>query len=359
MRLDVDFVQGADILAPGLSRAQRPLIEGMAQDERFRLRPITFPSNAGSMLFPYAYGPLAARLWASQAPLVHIANSWYGHLVPLIRRPSIVNCHDLIELEEMETGERPMKPHRRFHLRAAMHGMGQATFIACDSEATARKVRERLPQSAKRVRVVPCGVSPIFSPGNADPAVLRRLQARPPYVLFVGSEQPRKNLPRLVAAVAAVRESVPELKFVKVGGHQTAAGRDALERACEVGGLDGATTVLEGVADADLLHLYRGAAVTALPSLREGFGYPPLEAMACGCPAVVSDRDSLPEVVGSAASIVDPLDVGAIAEGLRRAIKDGDERRRLQLEGPEQAAQFSWGCVAEGYRALYEEALQR
>lgn len=357
MTVDVDFVRGADVLAPGLSRAEEPLLREMASEGPFRLRPLTFPRERGSELFAYSYSALPAALLLRRAPLVHIANSWYAHVVPMLQAPSIVTCHDLIELEEMEDGSRPMKAHRRFHVRASFRGMLAANIIACDSEATAARIRVRAPQVSGRLRVAYCGISPIFRPGPLDQGVLRRWGVEPPYVLYVGSEQPRKNLGRLVAAVQRVRRVLPNLSLVKVGGHQTPTGRAALDEALDREGMRDAAAVLEGVPDRDLLQLYRGAAVTALVSFREGFGYPPLEAMASGCPAIVSDRDSLPEVVGDAGLIADPLDIRSIAAAIERVTADESFRTQRVTAGLARAAGFTWHRTVNRYRSLYEEAL--
>jgi len=117
------------------------------------------------------------------------------------------------------------------------------------------------------------------------------------------------------------------------------------------------TALLEHVADDDLVMLYRAATATALPSLREGFGFPPLEAMACGCPAIVSNRDSLPETTGGAALVVDPLNTEAIATAIERLACDDRLRDDLIRRGVERARFFSWSRAASAYAALYSEAL--
>lgn len=355
--IEVDFVQGADVLAPGLSRAEEPLLREMAKDGAFRLLPVTFRQDRGSALFTYSYSVLPARLLLRPAPLTHIANSWYGHLVPFARGPSIVTCHDLIELEEMESGIRHVKSHRRFHLRAAFRSMLGATIIACDSEATAARIRRRAPNVGPRLRVAYCGISSDFRPGPPDERVLHRLGVKAPYVLYVGSEQPRKNLDRLVAAIATVRQTIPDLGFVKVGAHQTEDGRRCLTEVLARERLLDAAVILDRMSDADLAHLYRGAGVTALVSLAEGFGYPPLEAMASGCPAVVSDRDSLPEVTAGAALVTDPLDIRSISAAIEAALTDVPLRKRLIAAGLARAAHFTWDRTVDRYRALYREAL--
>jgi glycosyltransferase involved in cell wall biosynthesis len=143
-----------------------------------------------------------------------------------------------------------------------------------------------------------------------------------------------------------------------VGRHQTDEGRSTFLRALREAELERVTTILEDIDDLDLVNLYRAAAVTVLPSLHEGFGFPPLEAMACGCPVVVSNRDSLPEVTGEAALIVDPLDVTSIAQAIERTLCDQKLRESLIASGLRRAAEFSWARTAEAYARLYREVLE-
>jgi glycosyltransferase involved in cell wall biosynthesis len=353
--LSVDFVQGADAMAPGLSRAQEPLLEELQTIPSLRLTPVRFPLHRAALLFPTVYGPLPLRLIAGRARVIHLTNSWYAHVVPVMRRPVVVTCHDLIEWEEITTGRRHVRPHRRFHTAAWFRGMLQSRAIVCDSQATADRIAGAAPHARRLLRVVHLGIGSQFTPGPPDEGRLYTLGVRRPYVLYVGSEQERKNLPRLVAAIAATRRKFPDLQFVKVGAHQTPAGRAALLAALNRANLASSSVILDHVSDQDLVTLYRGAAATALVSLHEGFGFPALEAMACGSPTVVSDRDSLPEIVGGSALLVDPLDVSDIAQALTLAMGDMETMVRLRQAGPVQAARFSWRRCAEAYASVYRE----
>jgi glycosyltransferase involved in cell wall biosynthesis len=354
--LSIDFVQGADAIAPGLSRAQGSLLDELMFVPWLQMRPLRFPVRRAALLFPTVYGPLPLRLMASQANVIHLANSWYAHVVPVLRRHRVVvTCHDLIEWEEITTGRRQVRPHRRVHTAAWFRGMLSSDAIVCDSQATADRIARAAPHARRLLRVVHLGIGSQFTSGQPDEARLHTLGVRRPYVLYVGSEQERKNLPRLVAAIAATRRTFPDLQFVKVGTHQTPAGRVALLAALNRANLYASSVILDHVSDQDLVTLYRGAAATVLVSLHEGFGFPALEAMACGCPTVVSDQDSLPEIVGGSALLVDPLDVAAIEQALTRAVGDAETIARLQQAGPLQASRFGWRRCAEAYASVYCE----
>ncbi|GAC1634945.1 MAG: glycosyltransferase family 1 protein [Chloroflexota bacterium] len=352
MTLRIDVVQGADGTAPGLSRAREPLLAELELRPDYSLRRLQLHSTSARMLFFYMYGPLPARLWLDRPDLVHIASGWYAHLVPLIPAPVVVTCHDLIEIG----GRSTMKPHRRFHLSAALRGLQRADRIVCDSHAVAQQLRSYAPALAPRVRVVHLGIGSAFTPAPVREAALSALGVRRPYVLYVGSEQPRKNLVRLVEALAVVRRRFPTLQFVKVGHSQTPDGRDTLMRALERTGSLPHTLILESVTDTHLIELYRGARATALVSLQEGFGFPPLEAMACGCPAIVSSAGPLPEVTAGAALVVDPLDTDSIAGAITSIMCDDTARANLIAPGLQRAKHFSWQRAAREYASIYAEA---
>jgi glycosyltransferase involved in cell wall biosynthesis len=353
----VNFLEGMATHAPGVARAQESLVEALSQATQYDIRATRFTVPDPRLWFPTLYGVMPAWFALNMAPLTHIGNAWYGHLVPLLKRPTIVTCFDVIELEELQSGARRFRVHRKFHVQAAFTGMLKARFIACVSRSTAERVVCHAPQTEHRVRVIPCGLSRVFSPGPTDQSVLRRYEVKQPYVLYVGSEQPRKNLPQLVAALAEVKRTVPELRFVKVGASQTVNGRTEFLSALDRAGMRGQATLIEEVSDQELLMLYRGATVTALMSLAEGFGYPPLEAMACGCPTIVSNEGALAEVTGGAALVADPRDTRSIARTIERVVGDPSVRRDLIGRGTTRAGTFTWERAAEQYAALYEEAL--
>ncbi|MGH9581341.1 MAG: glycosyltransferase family 4 protein [Bryobacteraceae bacterium] len=170
-----------------------------------------------------------------------------------------------------------------------------------------------------------------------------------PYILYVGTLRAHKNIARLLAAFEGI--DCPDLRLVFTGNQTpdiTArlAGRE-IEKRIRFAGC---------VPDEDLAALYRGAVCLVLPSLMEGFGLPPLEAMACGTPVVVSRAAALPEVVGDAGVLVDPLDTEDIRAGMERVLSNSDLRQRLRAAGLLRARLFCWNRVAERVRAVIGEA---
>ena len=194
--------------------------------------------------------------------------------------------------------------------------------IVTVSEASKRDILRFYPRAAEKVVVIPEGVSPDFAP--APPAAIAAARQRygidAPYILTLGALQERKNLATLFAAFRAIRERgfAPQLVVVgrKVWKAEGIEGQLRAERL-------GAEVIFTGhVPDDDLPALYSGATAFAFPSLYEGFGLPPLEAMACGTPVVASDSSSLPEVVGGAGLLIPPRDAGGFADALARLLTD-------------------------------------
>jgi glycosyltransferase involved in cell wall biosynthesis len=243
---------------------------------------------------------------------------------------------------------------RRFHERATRIAVGEAALVLVPSAATARDLERLYGLEPARVRVTPLGADPPPDPLDPAPArrLLGRLGVRGPFLLAVGTLEPRKNLERLLAAFAVAAAELPEHQLVVVG---PAGWGRALPSAAAAT----ARVVLAGSVDEMTLHgLYASADGLTYPSLYEGFGLPVLEAMAHGTPVLTSDRSSLPEVAGDAALLVDPADADAIAKGMVELVSDGELRARLAASGRRRAAAFSWSATAAATWAAYLEALR-
>jgi glycosyltransferase involved in cell wall biosynthesis len=261
--------------------------------------------------------------------------------------PLVVTIFDVMALEHGEWFTRANAAHARLVWpRILRHA--DTVIVA------ARYTRERLLDrfrwlDAERVRVVPCGVDARFSPGpGAD-------RARP-YVLTVGQLQPRKNLEAAVAAFELVAGEHPEHQLVVVGARGWRD--DALLARVRASPVADRVVLAGRVADDELVALYRGTDCFVFPSQYEGFGFPPLEAMACGAPVVCSDATSLPEVVGAAGSLVDAGDTEAVATAVDSVLRDGDRAAELRRRGLARAAEFTWAACAEATVAAYAATLR-
>jgi glycosyltransferase involved in cell wall biosynthesis len=243
---------------------------------------------------------------------------------------------------------------QRYLERVVPRSVARADRVLADSASTSNDLIAHFGTPPEKVRVLYSGVDARFCP-DAEPGEKVRLKARyglgdRPYVLSVGTLQPRKNYVRLIKAFANLQPASLQLA---IAGGQGWLYEDIL---AEAGKHGDRVRVLGFVDDADLPALLRNAALFAFPSLYEGFGLPVLEAMACGAPVVCSDASSLPEVAGDAALMVDPLDVNGLAQAMARALEDVDLRQEMVGNGLARAAQFTWGKAArqllDAFKAL-------
>jgi len=226
------------------------------------------------------------------------------------------------------------------------------------SEHSRRDIGRYLGIPSSVLRPVPLGVAPRFQPVSPEQVashLVRRFGLRPPYVLYVGAITIRKNVVRALRAFASIRQFLPELRFVLAGARVWR--KTPLEPVIQELGLADRVYCTGPFPDADLPALYAGADLFVFPSLYEGFGLPPLEAMACGTPVVCSNAASLPEVVGDAALTVDPYDVDALADAMCRVLVDGQLREDLRARGLARARRFSWEKTARETVAVYREVL--
>jgi len=227
--------------------------------------------------------------------------------------------------------------------------VARADRVLADSEATRADLIAHLGMPPEKVEVLYCGVAPRFRP-QPEPGEAERIRARyglgeRPYVLSVGTLQPRKNYTRLIHAFSRLTNQLTIRLPIQL---LIAGGRGWLyqEVFAEAEKYGDHVRVLGFVDEADLPALYRNAALFAFPSLYEGFGLPVLEAMACGVPVVSSNVSSLPEVAGDAALLVDPLDTGGLTEAMARVLEDTNLRQSMVARGFSQAARFTWERAA-------------
>lgn len=252
--------------------------------------------------------------------------------------PLVVTVHDLVPLLFPET----VTPWSRIYGRLTLRRLVDAAdMILTDSRNSAEDLRSLLHIPDDRIRVVYIGVDEMFFGMPADsPATMKR----DPYVLFVGTPEPRKNLDRLIAAMAVLRKRGSNQRLVIVGGGGWGTAISDAPFAEQLG----------RVSEAELVDLYRNASCLALPSLHEGFGLPALEAMAVGTPVVAGNAGALPEITGGAAALVDPLNVDDIAAGIEDCIRN---RATLVGAGRERAREFTWGKAAAETMAAYRDVL--
>ena len=251
--------------------------------------------------------------------------------VPGVKAPSVVTLHDLQHRDLPDFFGPGRRSFRRVAYDRAAKG---AAAVVVTSDFVRERAVELLVLDPARVHVIPLGIDhDIFRPGDEE---------REPFVIYPARPWPHKNHVRLLEAFAALRATRPQLRLVLTGG-----GLDRLDPLPE------GVSRLGVVSPERLASLYRRAACLVFPSLYEGFGLPPLEAMACACPVAASQAGAIPEVCGDAAVLFDPEDVESIAAGILEANERADE---LGEKGVARAAQFTWEETARHHEAVYVNA---
>ena len=279
---------------------------------------------AGLSLAVLAPGRIRSELRPEELRALHFP---LGVMVPrLDAPPAATTVHDLQHEAFPEFFSRAQLAYRR---RVYGATIARSRLVLTDSEHARQTLIERYGLEPDRVRAIHLAVDhERFTPDGRE---------RQPFLLYPANPWPHKNHPRLFEAFAAVRRARPELRLLLTGtGHQ----RRTLPAGIESKG---------HVALEELVDLYRSAAALVFPSLYEGFGMPPLEAMACGCPVAVSNVASLPEICGDAAVYFDPASVEDIARGIEEVLDDP------RPGGIEQAAQFTWNECARRHDEAYRE----
>ena len=282
------------------------------------------------------------------------------YVLPLaVRCRSVVTIHDCIHL--MFPQYLPNKAAYAYARTSMWAAVKRSDCILTVSEASKRDILHFFNVAPEKIVVVYNAIDDHFwltPPEDEVARVRERYQLDHQFVLYVGNIKPHKNLVRLIEAFDELRRTgLEDLKLLIIGDEISKL--PALRRAVHGHKLHKHVRFLGYVSDGTLRILYRLASAFVFPSLYEGFGLPPLEAMASGTPVVTSNQSSLPEVTGDAAVLVDPYDVGSIVDGMRRVLTDTVLADDLRRRGPERAREFSWARSVEKTRQVYEAVGRR
>lgn len=321
---------------------------------------LSFPEPFGTpLLSPHALKFLVHNYktlkMLRQHKILHLTNHHLARFAFFLRNTvCILTVHDLIRHFDRQGGAYIRQPtfRDRIDLWLDWQGIKRAKHIIAVSHHTKKDLINYVGIPEEQITVVYHGIDhDVFYP---------RLEPRPldsPYILFVGSEHPRKNLATLLKAFRQLKQDdrFRQLKMVKVG---RAGGKESDFRAqtlSTVASLQLIDEVIftDFVSEEMLANYYSHAECLVLPSLYEGFGWPPVEAMACGCPVIVSNVTSLPEISGDAALKVDPHDSGTLASAIRTVLTDERSKQELVYRGLKRARSFSWERAAREVMRVY------
>jgi glycosyltransferase involved in cell wall biosynthesis len=347
-----------------VSPAQAPLLSGLPP--QFQIATYTREDTraAEEIAFPIFLRRFSANVY-------HVPLNRVPFFMP---KPYVVTVHDMASLLYSEDSGARMNL-RRYRFR---RGMLRAGKILAVSAATRRDVVKMLSIPPDRVRIVYSAPAPeFFQRGHSVDAraagpqteeherrrILERYQITYPFLLYAGNIRPQKNIPRLVEAFAVVRNEMAhhpqysDLRLIIIGDQ--IARNPAVRHAVIHSRVENCARFLGFVPFDTLRVFYECAAAFVFPSLYEGFGLPPLEAMASGTAVVTSNVSSLPEAVNDAAMLVNPDNVFDIARGIREVLLDPELRASLVAKGREQAARFSWDRTAREVIEVYEEVARK
>lgn len=377
LRIGIDYTAAIHQQA-GIGRYTRGLVEGIAKldseheyvlfvaggksrspsfsfkmPRNFRVRRFPLSDRLLTIIWHRLHLPLPVDLLIGSVDVFHSPDYV---LPPLRQGRKVVTIHDLSFLRYPEGAE----PSLGQYLGRAVSGAARrADLVLADSENTKQDIIELLGVPPGKVEVLYPGVDGRFRPLE-DEGLLARVRELYglsfPFILSLGTLEPRKNLVTLLDAYAALRATGDLSHRLVVAGEKGWLYEGIFRRVKELS-LEGEVIFLGFVADENLPALYNLAELFVFPSLYEGFGLPPLEAMACGTPIVTSDSSSLPEVVGEAGLMVSGEDTKGLTQAIRRVLDDAALREDLAEKGLRQARNFAWRASAQRLLAIYEGLL--
>ncbi|HEY0006916.1 MAG TPA: glycosyltransferase family 1 protein [Pyrinomonadaceae bacterium] len=347
------------------------LIEALAEIDRFNLYTLYVTRDEAVERFQHRWSNFTVKRTLPHTPLIRIpltlSKELRAHRVDLLHvqytAPPFAPCPVVATIHDLSFEHLPdtFKRRSRIQLRLTVRRTARAaSHVIASSEYSRRDLLETYKLPAERVSAVPLAAPKHFGPVETE-AELRRVRElygiEREYILAVGSIQPRKNIPRLIAAYQNLRNTssqakLPQLILVGKKGWLY----DETFRAIEESSIRELVRFTGYVPEKDLPPLYTGALCFVYPSYFEGFGLPPLEAMQCGAPVIAGDRTSLPEVVGEAGLLVDPFDEQAITEAIGRLIENPNLRAELSIKGLARARLFDWRETARRTLRIYEQA---
>jgi glycosyltransferase involved in cell wall biosynthesis len=271
----------------------------------------------------------------------------------------VITVHDIVPYMTRRDPEQNVYMHfyDRWMDHLAMRNLRKADYLIAISEFTKKMLIEKLGCDDSKIQVILYGLDhELFRPLQVTQEFRSRYQLDPEikYLVYVGSENPRKNLKTLVYALQKIKTNFPNIRLLKIGTPEYLINYQLLQKQIYDLGLENHIKFIDHPTQEDLIRFYSIADIFVFPSLFEGFGMPPLEAMACGAPVVCSNATSLPEVVGDAAITVNPLDITGWADAICEVLDNHTLQRELREKSLARAGQFTWEKHAELTKNVYE-----
>lgn len=350
--MEIDYINGVktdEIF--GMSKYQNEIHKRIKNIELNRIEypDVSKVSGVNKIVECFIY-PFIVKKKAIKNNVKHITRQDLAFLLELIDlKKTIVTCHDIIPIAYYNTQNPVWKLNAK--------GLRKAEKIITVSEFSKTDISRYIKYPEEQIEVIPPAVDHSLYYQNRNKAALKkyRIEETEKVVLYVGAEEPRKNLQFVVDSFSKLKNRIPQVKLLKVGMPNYLGVRDELLKQIESLNLQKDVIFTGYVSESELAEIYNAVDLFVFPSLYEGFGMPPLEAMACGTPVITSNTSSLPEVVGDAAIVVDPYDVNKFAEKMYEVLTNEELREEMIRKGLKRSKMFSWDISAEKTLKVYKE----
>ena len=303
--------------------------------------------NVSNIFKLYALYPFLIKSKVKKGNIKHITSQNLAYILKFIKLDTcIVTCYDLI----------PLVYEKGFSSDINLNGLKKADRIITISEFSKKEIIKYVGYPEDKIDVVYPAVNHEIYTRNRDKKILENLNIPPlsKIILYVGSEQPRQNVPNVIKAFSKLKKEISDIKLVKIGRPQFYGAREEILKLINDLNLDKDVFFMDYVSEEDLPRWYNAADVLVYPCEYAGFGLPPLEAMACGTPVITSNTTSLPEVVGDAGIMIDPHDVDLMADMMYKVLTDNELSEDLSKKGIERSKLFNWKESAKLTQEVYD-----
>jgi glycosyltransferase involved in cell wall biosynthesis len=350
--MEIDYINGlkTDKIF-GMSKYQSEIHNRL---ENVKLNRIEYPDiskviGINKIVEYFAY-PFIVKKKAIKNNIKHVTRQDLAFLLELMdSKKTIVTCYDIIPIAYYNTRNPVWKLNAK--------GLKKAEKIITISEFSKKDISKYIKYPEEKIEVIPPAVDHNLYYQNRDKKALKKYRIREDekVILYVGAEDPRKNVHFLINSFSKLKNRIPQVKLLKVGMPNDIGVRGKLLKHIESLNLQKDVIFTGYVSESELAEIYNAVDLFVFPSLYEGFGLPPLEAMACGTPVITSNTSSLPEVVGDAAITVDPYDVNRFAEEMYELLTSEALRQEMIKKGLERSKLFNWDKSAKKTLKVYKE----
>ena len=350
--MEIDYINGlkTDEIF-GMSKYQSEIHSRL---DNVKLNRIEYPdiskvTGVNRIVEYFAY-PFIVKKKVIEDNVKHVTRQDLAFLLDLVDlKKTIVTCHDIIPIAYYHTRNPIWKLNAK--------GLRKAEKIITVSEFSKKDISRYIKYPEEKIEIIPPAVDHNLYYQNRNKAVLKkyRIEETEKVVLYVGAEEPRKNIQFLINSLSKLKNRIPQVKLLKVGMPNYIGVREKLLKHIESLNLQKDVIFTGYVSESELAEIYNAVDLFVFPSLYEGFGMPPLEAMACGTPVITSNTSSLPEVVGDAAIVVDPYDANKLVEEMYQLLTDDGLKEEMIRKGLRRSKMFSWDKSARETLRVYKE----